>query len=307
MVIEKMLTQFGDRYDRNARLAPALLVLLPAVVAIIALYGKSLGILGTVVTTIGVCGGLAMLADFARSRGKAGEQALWKKWGGAPSTQVLRYTDDTFDDVSTARYHSLLQAKVGKPFPISRDAEANDPAGTDVLYTSAGNWLREHTRDDKKFAILKTDNIAYGFRRNGYALRWIGVAVALLCIAWVLCRHGVASLTHRFQDVGDIEKLFTGGEWVSLAVALIMLLAWLGFFTEGVVRAAAFSYAQKLIVACEVLSAPGAAKKASPATGSEGKAPRSSNPGAQTPSATEPVAAPKRRGRPKKDDPPTQN
>lgn len=153
--IDKVLAQFGDRYDRNARLAPALLVLLPAVVAIIALYGKSLGILGTVVSTIGLCGGWVMLADWARSRGKATEQALWRKWGGPPSTQVLRYKDETFDDLSKSRYHKVLQKKVGKPFPASRAAEAANPAAADVLYASGCNWLRENTRDEKKISVTE--------------------------------------------------------------------------------------------------------------------------------------------------------
>ncbi|WP_181969798.1 hypothetical protein [Paraburkholderia sp. DHOC27] len=263
IAIDKVLAQFGDRYDRNARLAPALLVLLPAVIAIIALYGNSLGILGTVVSTIGLCGGWVMLADWARSRGKAKEQALWSRWGGPPSTQVLRYTDATFDDLSKSRYHKILQSKVGKPFPPSRDAEMANPAAADVLYTSACNWLRENTRDDKKYPLLKNDNIAYGFRRNGHALRWLGVAVASGCIGWILLRHGITSLLARLHLAGDVERMLSGGEWVSLAVGLIMLLAWLGFFTEGVVRTAAFSYAQKLVVACEHIGAPPSHRSAS--------------------------------------------
>jgi hypothetical protein len=299
VAIDKVLAQFGDRYERNARLAPALLVLLPAVVAIIALYGKSLGILGTVVSTIGLCGGWVMLADWARSRGKATEQALWRKWGGPPSTQVLRYKDETFDDLSKSRYHKLLQKKVGRPFPASKVAEASDPEAADVLYASACNWLREHTRDEKRYPLLKNDNIAYGFRRNGHALRWLGMTVSLGCIGWVLLRHGITSLAARLHVAGDVERMFSGGEWVSLAVALIMLLAWIGFFTEGVVRTAAFSYAEKLVVACEHIAAP-TSQRSAPTSGRAARKAeaRTSNPPA--PSAADQNATAPRRSRSKR-------
>jgi hypothetical protein len=289
--VPKVLAQFGDRYERNARLAPALLVLLPAVVAIIALYGTSIGVLDTIVSTIGICGGWVMLADWARSKGKAKEKALWKKWGGAPSTQVLRYSDDTFNDPSTLRYHKLLQKKVGKPFPVSRDAEAKDPVAADVLYGSACDWLRENTRDEKKFPLLKNDNIAYGFRRNGHALRWLGVTMSMACIAWVLFRHGTAPLLARLHGSSDVERYFSGGEWISLAIGVAMLLAWVGFFTESTVRAAAFSYAQKLVVACEQLITPTSDRAASSAAGGDKKKRATST--LKTASAgTEPDAAP---------------
>lgn len=37
-VLTNMVSAFGDKYDRNARLKPALLMLLPALVAIVMLY-----------------------------------------------------------------------------------------------------------------------------------------------------------------------------------------------------------------------------------------------------------------------------
>lgn len=250
--IADALSKFGDRYDRNARLAPALLVLLPAVVAIIALYGKSLGVLGTIVTTIGVCGGWSLLADFARSRGKSREKAMWAKWGGPPSNQMLRHSDTTFDEVSKARYHTMLAKKIGKKFPTAAE-EANNPAAADGVYASAGNWLREATRDEKKYRLLLNDNIAYGFRRNGHALRRLGILVCVCVISWTLLRHGLSPLSDRLHKTTDAEALFSGGEWISLGIAVIMLFAWIGFFTEETVRSAAFSYAHKLVVACESL------------------------------------------------------
>lgn len=148
-----MVSAFGDRYDRNARLKPALLMLLPALVAIVALYHDALGALGTIVTLVGGCGLPFLLADFSRSSGVAQEPEMWKSWGGAPSTQLLRHADSIVDPVSKARYHGFLAEKIDTKFPTPA-AEKQNPEDADVVYASATKWLRDATRDEKKFRLL---------------------------------------------------------------------------------------------------------------------------------------------------------
>ncbi|RAR56448.1 hypothetical protein C7401_11997 [Paraburkholderia unamae] len=252
-VVDAIL-KFGDRYERTARLYPALLVLAPLVVTVISLYGQVLGILGTVATSLVACGGLVLLADFARNRGKEREKHLWDKWGGAPSTQLLRHTNNAVDIVSKERYHHFLSRKIGKVFP-SADEEKNDPAAADAIYASASNWLRQATRDEKTYRLLMNDNISYGFRRNSFAMRRLGVTVCVAVGAWVLLRHGASELVVHMHTAKNAENLFSAGESTSLAVAFLLLLAWIGFFNEAAVRGAAFSYADKLMLACESLLA----------------------------------------------------
>lgn len=272
MNIPRQLAQFGDRYDRNARLAPALLVLLPAIVLIIALYGTALGILGTIVTTAGVCGGWILLADFARSRGQACQKALWERWGGPPATQLLRYGNDTFGDDATRRYHVLLEAKIGRTFPTSAEQQ-NDTKAADGIYEIAVNWLLENTRSEKRFMLLKNDNIAYGFRRNGYALRYLGMTISIVCVAWIFLHLGIAHLTSTWHNADQPEKLFSGGEWAPLGVALTMLFAWLFFFTEETVKRAGFSYAKRLILTAETVKGPKPQKTSGSAKAGKEKAP----------------------------------
>ncbi|WP_155625640.1 hypothetical protein [Burkholderia pseudomultivorans] len=253
--LTSMVSAFGDRYDRNARLKPALLMLLPALVAVIALYHDALGMLGSIVTLAGGCGLPFLLADFARSRGVAREQELWKSWGGAPSTQLLRHADSTVDPVSKARYHGFLAEKTSTKFPTPA-AEKQNPEKADAVYASATKWLRGATRDEKKFRLLLNDNITYGFRRNAYGLRGFGIAVSALTLVWVCLRHGLSPFITRFRDAKEIESLFSAGEWTSLLFALVMLVAWITVFSKTSVRAAAFSYAEKLMLACETLMEP---------------------------------------------------
>jgi hypothetical protein len=194
------------------------------------------------------------LADFARSRGKEREKPLWDRWGGVPSTQLLRHFDTTFNVVSKDMYHTFLSRKIGKPFPSAND-EKRDPTAADAIYGAATNWLRQATRDEKTYRLLLNDNISYGFRRNGFAMRRLGITVCLGVVAWVFLRHGISPFVAHVRAAPDAENLFSTGEWTSLAVAFLLLLAWIGFFNEAAVRSAAFSYADKLILACDTLLA----------------------------------------------------
>lgn len=79
--LTRALSQFSNPYDRQARLQPALLALVPLVVLVISLYGGKLRPLSTVVSALVACGMLFLLSEFARRFGKAKEQVLRKKWG----------------------------------------------------------------------------------------------------------------------------------------------------------------------------------------------------------------------------------
>ncbi|MFX5141978.1 hypothetical protein ABTC48_20050, partial [Acinetobacter baumannii] len=89
----KTVAQFGNTYDRQARLYPALLALAPAIVLIISLYSDRLELFSSIGTAMLACGALFMLSELARQRGKEKENILWKSWGAPPSTQVLRHRD----------------------------------------------------------------------------------------------------------------------------------------------------------------------------------------------------------------------
>ena len=207
---------------------------------VFSLYSEKLGVLSTLVSALIVCGLLYLLADFARRGGKAKEPALWKKWGGMPSTQVLRHRENTtFDVASLQRYHAILAKKMGARFPNAGE-EAADPQAADALYTSAGNMLRNATRDTKQFGLLYKDNISYGFRRNAFGLRCVAISLCLGSLVWVGVRHGLNSWVIRFQAAATPESLLNGGELTSVAVSLAMLFLWLRYFTEQSVREGCF-------------------------------------------------------------------
>jgi len=254
-ILQNAFDQLSNPYERQARLYPALLALAPLVTMGISLYGEKLGLVSAVSSALITCGVLFLLSEFARRLGKKQEQALWKKWGGTPSTQVLRHSDETFDAVTTTRYHLILAKKLGRCFPNEQE-EALDPKAADAIYTSAGNMLREVTKDTKQFNLLFKDNISYGFRRNGLGIKRIGIAICFCSIFWLVARQDIGRWTTRLPSLKEIESLMSAGEFLTLAVSLVMLLFWFFYFTEDSVRDAAFSYARKLVLACESLARP---------------------------------------------------
>ena len=249
-MFSQALKQVTDPYERQARLIPPLLALMPPAVMLIALYNDKATLLSVILWAFIACGLLFFLSDAARRLGKSREQALWKKWGGTPTTQVLRHSDDSFDEVSKNRYHTILATALGMPFPTAQDEQAA-PTKADAMYASACNMLRNATRDTKVFSLLFKDNISYGFRRNGYGLRWLGMGSSVLCIAWVFVRQGIHTSMSRISDAPNIEAFFSGEDGISLLVSFVMLLIWATYFTESTLRDAAFSYAKKLIESCE--------------------------------------------------------
>ena len=99
---------FPDRYARNARLYPSLLVIAPTVIAIVAIAGLELSWLKMLWLGLGAVGGTYWLSQLARDPGKVLENKLWESWGGMPSVAILRHGDRRIDAITKARYYARL-------------------------------------------------------------------------------------------------------------------------------------------------------------------------------------------------------
>jgi hypothetical protein len=75
---------------------------------------------------------------------------------------MLRHRDPTLDEPTKERMHTILASKVGVTAPTGVQEESN-PAAADSFYARAGTWLRENSRDQKKFDILFNENVTYGY------------------------------------------------------------------------------------------------------------------------------------------------
>ncbi|WP_009980182.1 hypothetical protein [Burkholderia pseudomallei] len=247
-----------DAYDRKARLAPSMLAVTPLLTA--AIFGfENTATLERVATLLVAVGGLWLLTDMSRGLGRAQQQKLFARWGGIPSIQLLRHSNLTIDPHTKARYHACLRAKAKVTLPTAEE-EASNLRDADERYDSALQWLLQHTRDKKRFSLLAAENAAYGFRRNGYGIRWLGLAVCALTAA---CSVGLAYL---HSSPSFMVAMAQPGTVVQFALAVALSLVWLFYFREGMVRDAAFAYARELIRSCEVIAVPTSSRKPRPTT-----------------------------------------
>jgi hypothetical protein len=243
-----VITQLLDPYSRQARLYPALIVICPAALLILAWFPALWTTLGVIASLASSFGLSLLLSQVARDRGKRLEPALYESWGGKPSVALLRHHDLRIDEHTKARYREFLGAHLPElRLPTAVEEEA-DPKAADRAYQSATAWLLTQTRDTKRFAILFKENISFGFRRNLWGLKPIGLVVVLAA-----CIVGTAVIGYRFW-AGQIVPapdvvIVTAGLWV-------LLIIWVALVTPEWVRIPADAYGAQLLAACDTLSAP---------------------------------------------------
>jgi hypothetical protein len=199
-----------------------------------------------------------MFSDFARSRGKKIEPRIYQLQGGKPSLTMMRRADRSLDTHSKDRYRAFLASKLTRTASTAAEEEQNQ-AVADAFYEQAGTWLRENTRDTKKFSILFNENISYGYRRNLLGLKWVALGLNLAVVA--IC----AGLLWYNAPI-NIADAFTGRVLVVLVVAAIHAVYIVAVVNQHGVIAAAGTYARQLILSTETFLAAGkkpqAAKKA---------------------------------------------
>lgn len=248
-MIEKLVS---DPYERQARLYPALLAFSPIFIMVTSFYHDKLNVVNSAVVLLIMSGLIVLISNISRTIGRSVESKLWTEWGGMPSVVILRHKDSYINSVEKKRYHVFLEKKLRLVFP-SQSIEDSNLEEADSIYKAASNYLRTHTRDTEKFKLLFKENIAYGFRRNSYGIRLVGMLCSVLVVFWIFIRKNYSVWSERLAVSTDPESFFTQAEILSLSWAIIMFLVWVFYFNKSVVREAAFCYANQLIMTCDLL------------------------------------------------------
>ena len=140
------IKSFFDDFTFHARVMPIIVLLTPIII---------IGIFKGIVqdswfeNSILVFVSLAFLvitSKIARNLGKEYEKKMYKKLGGMPSTILLRFSDDTFDDITKQRYHKKLNRFEGLALPQDKSSETFDD---DKQYISAINILRNYANSNR--------------------------------------------------------------------------------------------------------------------------------------------------------------
>ena len=240
------ITQLLDPYARQARLYPALIVICPIALLIIVWFPALWTTLGTVASVASSFGLALLLAQVARDRGKRLESSLYDSWGGKPSVALLRHRDSRIDEHTKSRYRGFLHGQLPELKLPTAEEEGADPEAADRAYQSVTAWLLTQTRDTKRFSILFRENISFGFRRNLWGLKPLGIAVTLTAAC-----ASTAAITYRYwAEHGPPPPpevmIVTAAVW-------LLLLVWVAVITRDWVRIPADAYGTQLLAACDTL------------------------------------------------------
>lgn len=223
-----------DKYELNARLRPALLLLLPPILVALA-WIPELRTMGGVILTLAVtCGVTYFISQAARRRGLA----LEARWGDAigrrHSAQLLS-RDNTEIGSSLKQRLIALVNEFGPGFPTPAE-ETADPQAAEARRLDAVGWLLEVTRADAQSSLLLAENIAYGFWRNLRGLKPIGLPLAVLALGvdiWLWLKASTASDSRTYGIAAG-------------AFCLLAILGWLFQVTRRQVEHFSLIYAQRL-------------------------------------------------------------
>jgi len=227
-----------DKYTYRARLLPSLLTFLPlALAATVWFPGQEATwkVLGLIFVSSGLA---TLLSHFGRDLGKRKEAELFQMWGGVPTTRMLSQRFTKFDAVTLGRYHTKLKTLLPDlQIPDLADERTN-PSRASEVYGSCTSFLREKTRDQKAFPLVLAENINYGFRRNLYG--WKPIGLIAVSSGTVSCALFVT--THLRAESSVLLFGIAG-----LVVSVTQGLLWLFVIKPNWVRLAADAYAERLI------------------------------------------------------------
>jgi hypothetical protein len=230
-----------DSYSLKARAFPVVLVIVPAFL-MVGYYVTGFEWYVRIPASLIAFTLIAfLLAQLGRDRGKKKEPALFRSWGGKPTTQILRHGSKHVDPNTKARYKARLgEHLTDLNFP-SPEMEADDLDAADAVYESCTRHAIAVTRSAEKYPLLLKENINYGFRRNLWAMKpW-----ALVTTSACLLLH--VFLTTKSFTTFEIEPMdaLVGG------LLIVDLLFWLVIVVPEWIRTPAFAYAERLFETVE--------------------------------------------------------
>lgn len=245
--IEKLF----DTYSLNARVKPALFMVFPVVITIFVWFEESRTWGGAIVTFIVSFGVISFVANQMSTRGNILQEKLFLKWGGAPTTIIMRHSDNRLDKYTKERYMKKLDALIPNFIPITNEQETINPSDADEMYRTATNFLREKTRDVKKYPLVFKENISYGFSRNTRSVKVLGIlfnVAALVTSSYLVWYNHIKGVEKSLDEVIMSIPFINSGLLVLLSITLFL---WFFSVTNRWTEIRAFAYAKALFASCE--------------------------------------------------------
>lgn len=235
------IKSFFDDFTFHARVMPIIVLLIPIII-IGLINGIRLDrwIENTAIIFISLVF-LTITSKVARNLGKDFEKKMYAKLGGMPTTIVLRFSDNTFDEITKQRYHKKLNQFDGLNLPQDKSSEI---ATDDAQYDSAANILRNYANSnrDKEYRVYQ-ELKEYNFWRNLY-----GSKVIVLFLYFIIAIREIV-----LMDTIDLKQafLYPYPDYATLIIMVFCIIAVLFFVNQKTVTKKGFDYAKTLIETCE--------------------------------------------------------
>ena len=181
-----LIPNLFDKYERVARVYPALIVGSPAIVAIAFTLPTlpTQTITGNAVTAAVLLAVLYALTHLVRASGRKVEKSLWASWGGPPSTRMMLWSDTTMTDQWKETAHGVVLAALSVTLHSKRK-EPHNLEEAKKLIADAFAHVKTILDLEKPEGKHQVHNTEYGFARNLLgSLSPMGVVVSLLSAVW---------------------------------------------------------------------------------------------------------------------------
>ncbi|HCN30197.1 MAG TPA: hypothetical protein DIT64_15945 [Verrucomicrobiales bacterium] len=225
-----------DVYSLKARLFPAFIVLLPAVLAILAWLPEA-SLASTSTLGVGLAAALSFfISELVRDCGHRKQARLWETWGGPPTTQLLRWSNLHVNPNLRAKWRAAIEELTNCRLP-SAASESRNPFKADQAYEAAIAELRMKRRGTESSSLFFKENASYGFRRNLWGMKPAGIFISSVSLIGgvVVC---VLKSNNRFDHAPSILAIF---------VTATLLALWIVRINPQWVREKADSYGEQLL------------------------------------------------------------
>jgi hypothetical protein len=235
-----------DIYALKARVYPMVIFFLPVVFLMI-VNSFQFNDLEQLFLSVIITGTLAfILSQTGRDKGKRKEKGLWDSWGGSPTIQLMRHRNTEINSATKARYFTKLNALCALAVYPDANLEQNDPGKADEIYAFWSSYLRNNSRNQKKFNLLFRETTNYGFRRNLWGMK--NLSIRLITILLVM-NYFYFVLAEGHFNLLFFPETFT----INFLILVALLVFWTFYISKEWVRMVAFTYAHRLLEATDKL------------------------------------------------------
>lgn len=225
-----------DAYNLRVRFSVGLILITPVIISIYLLIPDASNFSFTVIILI-LCFGLCnLMMSLSRFHGRKAIVKCFPKL--MPAQQMLMPNDKTLDPITKKRYHEFLSSK------IKNLTFKNETVATLNSCKSAVSWLISQTRDSNSFPLIKEETINFGFSKNLYGLKNLGIAISAFLT--ILQTTIIIAKVHLKFGLVEYTNLIA-----STLISFLFTVIWIFFINKEWVKNSGFKYAKTLLSACD--------------------------------------------------------